>query len=122
MLSWNHFSTICLSNTNSMVRYLTMITELKYQLASIGAKVEDQEFVSNSWNGISLFWKPFVQCVCDKDTLKSFQDLGLLLYRNHYVKIWHTLVVLTLYNLHPSVSLSFEHVYHLFFISLTLVH
>jgi hypothetical protein len=42
-----------MSNTNIVVTYLAMITELRDQLATIGTKVEDNEFVPIALNGIT---------------------------------------------------------------------
>jgi hypothetical protein len=48
---------------DTMVSYLTRIIELKDQLVDIGTKVEDQELVSISLNGLAISWMPFVQGV-----------------------------------------------------------
>jgi hypothetical protein len=64
-----------MSKTDTMVSYLTRITELKDQLATIGTMVEDQELVSIALKGLVPSWMPFVQGVCAQDTLPKFPKL-----------------------------------------------
>jgi hypothetical protein len=52
MLLRNQLSTIHMSKTDTVVSYLTKITELRDQLVAIGTQVEDQELVSISLNGL----------------------------------------------------------------------
>ena len=49
-----------MSKTDTMVSYLTMITELKDQLVAIGTKVEGQELVSVAFKGFTPYGMPFV--------------------------------------------------------------
>jgi hypothetical protein len=60
MLLRNQLSTICMSKTDTMVNYLTRITQLRNQLAATRTQVEEQELVSISMNGLVPSWMPFV--------------------------------------------------------------
>jgi hypothetical protein len=64
MLLQNQLSVIHMSKIDTMVSYLTRISELKDQLATIGTMVEDQELVSIALKGLAPSWMPFVQGVC----------------------------------------------------------
>jgi hypothetical protein len=60
---------------DTMVSYLTKISELKDQLAAIGTKVEDQEIVSIALKGLAPSWMPFVQGICARENIPDFPKL-----------------------------------------------
>jgi hypothetical protein len=67
MLLINKLSTICGSDTNTMVIYLVKIIDLRYQLDTIGTKVDiDEELVP--WNYLKWFCfileTIFPRCLC----------------------------------------------------------
>jgi hypothetical protein len=67
----NKLSTIHMSETDLVARYLGRITKL----ATIEAKVEDEELVPISLNRFTPSWKPFVQGICAREKLPSFEKL-----------------------------------------------
>jgi hypothetical protein len=71
----NKLSAICMSDTDIVASYLMKITELRDQLAAIGVKVEDEELVPIALNGFSTSWKPFVQGICAREKLPTFEKL-----------------------------------------------
>jgi hypothetical protein len=61
-----------MSKIDTMVSYLTRISELKDQLPTIGTKVEDQELVSISLKELAPSWTHFVHGVCVQENIPKF--------------------------------------------------
>jgi len=75
MLLRNKLLVVRLCKANRLGSYLARVKELRDQLVSIWASVEDKELVSITLNGFSLSWKSFVQGVYARENLSVFVKL-----------------------------------------------
>jgi hypothetical protein len=64
-----------MSSEDTVVNYLTKITQIRDQLASINETVEDVELVNATLGGLPGSWEPFVQGICAREQLLGFDRL-----------------------------------------------
>ena len=71
----NQLRCISMSSSDSINSYLMKISQYRDHLAAIEDPVNDKELVTITLNGLPTFWEPFIQGVCARDKLPSFDKL-----------------------------------------------
>jgi hypothetical protein len=66
-----------MSNEETFVNYLMMITQIRDKLMAIDDKVEDAELVNVALRGLPRSWEPFVQGICVQEKLLYFDILWI---------------------------------------------
>jgi hypothetical protein len=62
-------------SADTIAGYLTRITQIRDQLATIGEAVEDTKLVNVTLNCFPESWEPFVQGICAREKLSNFESL-----------------------------------------------
>ena len=63
--------------SDTVVSYLMRIAQIRDQLVAIGEAIEDTELVNVALNGFPKPWEPFVQGICAREKLPSFDRLWI---------------------------------------------
>jgi hypothetical protein len=71
----NQLHNMKMENSESVTSYLTRVSQIRDQLATIGDVISDKELVTTILNGFPTFWIPFVQGVCARSKLHKFYKL-----------------------------------------------
>lgn len=71
----NQLHCISMSSSDTINSYLMKISQLRDHLVAIEDPVNDKELVSITLNGLPTSWDPFIQGVCARDKLPSFDKL-----------------------------------------------
>ena len=55
-----------MSHGESIQDYFTRVSQIKEQLEAIGDKLDEDELVMNSLNGLTRPWESFIQMMCSR--------------------------------------------------------
>jgi hypothetical protein len=75
MILHNKLRSVEMTRSDTVTNYLMKVTQIRDQLAVVGEKVEDKELVNMALNGFSPQWETFVQGVCARENLPSWERL-----------------------------------------------
>lgn len=64
-----------MSSLDSIATYFMRVSQLRNELLSIGDTIDDGDLVSVTLNGFPTSWEPFLQGVCARAQLPSFDQL-----------------------------------------------
>ena len=71
----NQLRCISMSSSDTINSYLMKIFQLRDHLTTIEDPINDKELVTITLNGLPTSWEPFIQGVCVRDKLPSFDKL-----------------------------------------------
>ena len=64
-----------IQNLETMQLYFTRVAQIKEQLQAIEEKVEEEEIVMTTLNGLPRSWDSFIQGICARNKLITFNGL-----------------------------------------------
>jgi hypothetical protein len=64
-----------MTNSHNVTSYLTRITQIRDQLATIGDIVLDAELVNVALNRFTKAWEPFIMGICAREKLPKWERL-----------------------------------------------
>jgi hypothetical protein len=75
MVLMENFRNTKMTKSDTVTNYLTKITQIRDQLATIGEVVIDEEMVRMALNGFINPWAPFIKGIVAQKTLPKFNRL-----------------------------------------------
>ena len=71
----NQVKNVKIQNSETMQSYFTRVFQIKEQLEVVEEKVEEGEIVMTTLNGLPRSWVSFIQGICARRKLISFNRL-----------------------------------------------
>ena len=71
----NRLKNVKIQNLETMQSYFTRVSQIKEQFEAVEEKVEEGEISVTTLNGLPRSWDSFIQRICARKTLISFNKL-----------------------------------------------
>ena len=71
----NRLNNVKIHNSKTIQSHFTRVSQIKEQLEAIEENVEEGEIVMNTLNGLPRSWDSFVQGICERRRMVSFNKL-----------------------------------------------
>ena len=76
MVLWEKLKNVHMSKGEGMASYLTKITQVRDELATVGEAIESVEMVRISLNGMTQQWSVFVQTIIGRENMPNELTVG----------------------------------------------